>query len=176
MLRLSSESQTDNFNPHSREGSDSIAIKLIAFPSISIHTPAKGVTEHGCNGQLSEIYFNPHSREGSDFVKGASERQWSDISIHTPAKGVTHSLQVPAWTSLISIHTPAKGVTAITSTMVQKINISIHTPAKGVTFLKNFRRSLETNFNPHSREGSDPIFPVNPIPACVFQSTLPRRE
>ena len=33
-----------NFNPHSREGSDDKTNKFNAAEAISIHTPAKGVT------------------------------------------------------------------------------------------------------------------------------------
>ena len=58
--------------------------------SISIHTPAKGVTE-----------------SVEDF------RQAYDISIHTPAKGVTIWLLNVGFATEISIHTPAKGVTAL---------------------------------------------------------------
>ena len=55
-----------DFNPHSREGSDTGDWPDLQRWLISIHTPAKGVT---ANGQLllEMIYdFNPHSREGSD--------------------------------------------------------------------------------------------------------------
>ena len=59
----------DNFNPHSREGSDH-CIAYAAFDwEISIHTPAKGVTINAMQTKLLEL-----------------------ISIHTPAKGVTVSM------------------------------------------------------------------------------------
>ncbi len=64
-----------NFNPHSREGSDGITDDWAVFRSISIHTPAKGVT------QLLPILavvagdFNPHSREGSDGMTNAKNRE-----------------------------------------------------------------------------------------------------
>ena len=78
-----------NFNPHSREGSDIVKPSFVEREhSISIHTPAKGVTTIG------------------EFPNDDSE-----ISIHTPAKGVTiENLVTPLLTD-ISIHTPAKGVT-----------------------------------------------------------------
>ena len=60
------ENTTQDFNPHSREGSDGMEFKHIPKYYISIHTPAKGVT--GMKSMTSpEI----------------------QISIHTPAKGVT---------------------------------------------------------------------------------------
>ena len=77
---------------------------------------------------------------------------------------------------IISIHTPAKGVTWLDAYVRQVLYISIHTPAKGVTgYPLRIRRSAR-NFNPHSREGSDPDNNDGWIPVSEFQSTLPRRE
>ena len=99
--------------------------------SVSIHTPAKGVTRRVL---LIYLHFN--------------------VSIHTPAKGVTQYPEVLECQLSVSIHTPAKGVTAMVSTctLVARFNphtregcdwrfsedwlepyVSIHTPAKGVT-------------------------------------------
>ena len=58
---------------------------------ISIHTPAKGVT------QKAQYRVSPVNK----------------ISIHTPAKGVTGEEWIVVNDPTISIHTPAKGVTAI---------------------------------------------------------------
>ena len=99
---------------------------------ISIHTPAKGVTEAVFLGQRIFGNFNPHSREGSDF-ENPQTRKMAKISIHTPAKGVTDPEGYQIYGLGISIHTPAKGVTGRISTF----------------FPRN------TYFNPHSREGSD---------------------
>ncbi len=77
---------------------------------ISIHTPAKGVT---------------------DFRNVASVKDM--ISIHTPAKGVTFFRCAHHCTPPISIHTPAKGVTDGSPIGERLTRISIHTPAKGVT-------------------------------------------
>ena len=56
-----------DFNPHSREGSDTTNEWLDKTP----------------------INFNPHSREGSDGAAVTGGSQAQGISIHTPAKGVT---------------------------------------------------------------------------------------
>ena len=105
---------TTNFNPHSREGSDAAVGGMRNLRrKISIHTPAKGVTQF----------------PGEGFKMPA-------ISIHTPAKGVTGQLNGVTKYSDISIHTPAKGVTAGEQAGVLYIYISIHTPAKGVTETK----------------------------------------
>ena len=59
-------SRQKNFNPHSREGSDKYMAQGVGVGFISIHTPAKGVTQ-----------------------TALSDAVWDKISIHTPAKGVT---------------------------------------------------------------------------------------
>ena len=164
-----------NFNPHSREGSDNIPIFFYIIFSISIHTPAKGVTYDMFANILYHLHFNPHSREGSD--QRTSIRFFPDI---------------------ISIHTPAKGVTHINKIFPARFIISIHTPAKGVTSVCTHKCLMLYYFNPHSREGSDNDCPVfffsksisihTPAKGVTFQSfsncwrleqfqsTLPRRE
>ena len=65
-----------NFNPHSREGSDGKRNLCRPYDTISIHTPAKGVT-----GTLDKKRVNKEFEE--------ELRLLNIISIHTPAKGVT---------------------------------------------------------------------------------------
>ena len=55
------------FNPHSRKGSDGFGDKPIAVFIISIHTPARGVTQSNDCIHGHWRNFNPHSRKGSDF-------------------------------------------------------------------------------------------------------------
>ena len=99
---------------------------------ISIHTPAKGVTDAVPNKAAAYYDFNPHPREGGD---PNSEWETTDyqISIHTPAKGVTNEINTAfgAW------------------------DISIHTPAKGVTLRHQPQMAMLAHFNPHPREGGD---------------------
>ena len=79
------------------------------------------------------FYFNPHSRKGSDSDIDTMMENMA-ISIHTPARGVTHpGLAQISLAGQISIHTPARGVTNTVPLMAIK----------------------HTNFNPHSRKGSD---------------------
>ena len=78
-----------NFNPRSREGSDSFFPSVCACLTISIHAPAKGATLFN---RLIPIYCR--------------------ISIHAPAKGATFAYRpVPPRPAKISIHAPAKGAT-----------------------------------------------------------------
>ena len=47
-MRERKDAQLENFNPHSRKGSDSLMDEqLAAYAEISIHTPARGVTGIG---------------------------------------------------------------------------------------------------------------------------------
>ena len=57
--------------------------------TISIHTPAKGVTDSAQRVRAHREHFNPHSREGSDQDGHTYKAKSNVISIHTPAKGVT---------------------------------------------------------------------------------------
>ena len=62
-------SRADNFNPHSREGSDLTTTYMLSETQlISIHTPARGATLLLLALKLYCPYFNPHSREGSDYL------------------------------------------------------------------------------------------------------------
>ena len=55
-----------NFNPRSREGSDTDGCTAIVLATISIHAPAKGATQTTLTTSQMHTYFNPRSREGSD--------------------------------------------------------------------------------------------------------------
>ena len=142
-----------NFNPHSREGSDSTAYYMTKNLIISIHTPAKGVTTSAAPSfQIWKFQSTLPRREWQYIAKKSDQSQ--GISIHTPAKGVTTHFPLKLWIISISIHTPAKGVTVP---------------------VRNRGRSL-TDFNPHSREGSDIKKILLYDHKFLFQSTLPRRE
>ena len=101
-----------DFNPRSREGSDSMSTKQQRGYLISIHAPAKGATKknpprcnhHGFQSTLPRRerqncdsfwydagYFNPRSREGSDNILDYHRAGFS-ISIHAPAKGATANM------------------------------------------------------------------------------------
>ena len=57
---------SSDFNPRSREGSDSDRSRSIPHKYISIHAPAKGATFICIKNFLILYDFNPRSREGSD--------------------------------------------------------------------------------------------------------------
>ena len=84
-----------HFNPHTREGCDSISPVTNGIArSISIHTPVKGVTQKD-PWWIQDLWnFNPHTREGCDNDDGRKVEKLK-ISIHTPVKGVTQSSKSP---------------------------------------------------------------------------------
>ena len=57
--------------------------------SISILTPAKGVTPRCDRGGRRVIHFNSHPREGGDVEERLDKHDRLFISILTPVKGVT---------------------------------------------------------------------------------------
>ena len=144
-----------DFNPRSREGSDSYPSLTPTFAIISIHAPAKGATRMGRLLNQRAENFNPRSREGSDYCSGAYGK-YSGISIHAPAMGATRLQNKGFQFEDISIHAPAKGATRgrgadvdrrciFQSTLPRRErpghlkrarldrHISIHAPAKGAT-------------------------------------------
>ena len=167
------------FNPHSREGSDSAARSSSdKINLISIHTPAKGVTEVFSYAFFKAIYFNPHSREGSDASRikhinllehfNPHSREGSDAAFFLSPDNTTafqSTLPRREWRKVIT--SISSGSERFQSTLPRrewliweivisrKKLISIHTPAKGVTQCTPYFVNNTSNFNPHSREGSD---------------------
>ncbi len=77
-----------NFNPRSREGSDTSPIRANQNKKISIHAPARGATA-AYETTMQEISdFNPRSRGGSDDILAFFDVTLY-ISIHAPARGAT---------------------------------------------------------------------------------------
>ena len=51
--------------------------------AISIHTPARGVTDIRIDRKILSIYFNPHSRKGSDVWNRSDFQQLKDFNPHS---------------------------------------------------------------------------------------------
>ncbi len=141
---------------------------------ISIHTPARGVTWYSGKAYIYDNDFNPHSRTGSDFVLTQRPFIWPNFNPHSRTGS-----------------DPGRNACCLVC------RISIHTPARGVTVFGLTTITLDANFNPHSRTGSDLLpclflFLINisihtpargvtivtsPVFASMrFQSTLPHGE
>ena len=123
-----------NFNPRSREGSDVYRLSIVlGCRIISIHAPARGATKVNINRWL-----------------------YDKISIHAPARGATSFLPFANFCRMISIHAPARGATMHLNKTIPSQCISIHAPARGATLHGSKIDPRSGDFNPRSREGSDP--------------------
>ena len=187
-----------NFNPRSREGSDSLAVvQVIISALISIHAPARGATSFN-SSPTSSISISIHA-PARGATRACCRRCYvSIISIHAPARGATHGVPPDRAILRISIHAPARGATEGECYDDKRAKISIHAPARGATSLIRSRIMVYTyfnprsregsdifastalyfsyNFNPRSREGSDEIHKTYISSMAPFQSTLPRGE
>ena len=99
--------------------------------------------------------------------------QRSIISIHAPVKGATGAEGQGEGCPRISIHAPVKGATHSDPYDVDYSQISIHAPVKGATRRRSPGGSFAFDFNPRSREGSDPTTKSPLLKDWLFQSTLP---
>ena len=142
-----------NFNPRSREGSDTPESTGVLHVTISIHAPARGATKFAVTGRASEGFqstlprgerlcpmygclyiqhFNPRSREGSD-----------TLSLHV-IRHCTHfnprSREGSDYVELVDIDIKTdfnprsrEGSDDFVSQREQFTGISIHAPARGAT-------------------------------------------
>ena len=170
---------TVNFNPRSREGSDCavLAVQLYRY-TISIHAPARGATVYDTyvsdsakfqstlprgerlRGRIPNILFTDPFQStlprGERRSPREPDRGYSLISIHAPARGATDSAKNTSYDTSISIHAPARGATQGREDHMDRLTISIHAPARGATAAANTALGVSGDFNPRSREGSDP--------------------
>ena len=89
-IRKKGQPASADFNPRSREGSDSHSPIALSF----------------------RFHFNPRSREGSDLAALEEHMDALTISIHAPARGATNHNTEKVYLLDISIHAPARGATA----------------------------------------------------------------
>ena len=167
---LGSPSSHDiNFNPRSREGSDSVCT-LCCLRNILFQSTLPRGERH------SPILFDTDGLE---------------ISIHAPARGATILKRNNEKRKLISIHAPARGATSADNGEIRILSdfnprsregsddwiwyrsgivrsISIHAPARGATLDYHRLRSHNLHFNPRSREGSDSVKANIAIPTGDF--------
>ena len=142
-----------NFNPRSREGSDTVITWVTGRGYISIHAPAKGATF------ISSLPpFHPN------------------ISIHAPAKGAT----ISKFTRQV-IHIDfnprsregSDNLSLLTDLVQQYFNPRSR---EGSDLILWILLLFLWDFNPRSREGSDELSFIKSNIILPFQSTLPRRE
>ena len=151
---VSKSTANDDFNPRSREGSDSGSLHGKKVPEISIHAPARGATRLvlSCGGytefqstlprgerhtERKLAYrtddFNPRSREGSD-----------------------HGLQTCRRSPARFQSTLPRGERPLLRYATQIHPYFNPRSREGSDFIKVSDSAKFKNFNPRSREGSDP--------------------
>ena len=146
--------QDDDFNPHSRVGSD--LQYCIAEATVVDFNPHSRVGSDTCKGYASSSwkYFNPHSRVGSDQDARRKPLVWRDFNPHSrvgsdprwdfgDSSGIVFQSTLPRreW---LDYHTQSQMLVVFQSTLPRR-----EWPRRDDYF------AIMYNFNPHSRVGSD---------------------
>ena len=124
--------QYSSFNPHTHEGCDSRSLSHQVTPSVSIHTPTKGVTSAAAMMWAPTGFQSTHPRRVWRF--GISAEHLNPLFQSTHPRRVWRTDLAPS---------------------VRIITVSIHTPTKGVTGKRSMSEALSRCFNPHTHEGCD---------------------
>ncbi len=190
-----------DFNPRSREGSDSNRSMPYAYHVHFNPRSREGSDEVGGSAIVCAVtYFNPRSREGSDGYLFPLLLCMTDISIHAPAKGATvivagllifkrFQSTLPRRERLIKAFNSALDKRDFNprsregsdpgqvDSNVRYIGISIHAPAKGATGLSFYStksaKEFQSTLPRRERRSTWQAIKKGNTP---FQSTLPRRE
>ena len=122
-----------DFNPRSREGSD------------SYWRPARRIRD----------YFNPRSREGSDGYLRRFSVCALDFNPRSREGSDDDGCEILSFVATISIHAPAKGATYRQCAQNYKPLFQSTLPRRERPSLRSFLYLIQSYFNPRSREGSD---------------------
>ena len=113
----------NDFNPRSREGSDTGTRRRLPRPWHFNPRSREGSDLFCAQARATPSNFNPRSREGSDLPVQRDGRHYF-ISIHAPVKGATGPDVAYQSGRRISIHAPVKGATARSCTVLGKNYVS----------------------------------------------------
>ena len=121
-----------NFNPRSREGSDSDGELVDLLKEISIHAPARGATHVATNlTNGAKISIHAPARGATIYTGGLAK---VTLFQSTLPRGERPKVAYNPWLCFgISIHAPARGATGLATFIAAKKLISIHAPARGAT-------------------------------------------
>ncbi len=144
---------SSNFNPRSREGSDTTHPAGLLREKISIHAPARGATRDAKNFFLISLYFNPRSREGSDRFFTVFSHIWSVFQSTLPRGERPTALFEPVSHFEFQSTLP-RGERRIPAHWIKRDDFNPRSregsDGCSVVFLRH-----PSYFNPRSREGSD---------------------
>ncbi len=143
-----------NFNPHTREGCDSISRSFSMYPWISIHTPAKGATFFCFNFRVVILFQSTHPRRvrpparvirsSSKLFQSTHPRRVRRLRAcvhvlsafyfnpHTREGCDVKNTNLYTSQKDFNPHT-REGCDTCMESKPTRISISIHTPAKGAT-------------------------------------------
>ena len=186
-----------NFNPRSREGSDSINFANCFCDTISIRAPARGAT---FNSPVNDpvLQFQSALPRGERRSGAIRLNNFFIISIRAPARGATqYQGGANAWIEfqsalprgerpdisseihkafLISIRAPARGATESANTIAAYNYISIRAPARGATLPHLMGLTGCRGFQSALPRGERRFYTQAQLINGVFQSALPRGE
>ncbi|EET62049.1 hypothetical protein BRYFOR_05712 [Marvinbryantia formatexigens DSM 14469] len=122
-----------DFNPRSREGSDRLATLANATADISIHAPARGATGQSPEHVVVFIFQStlPRGERRKCLLLMGSVGNFNPRS----REGSDLSAPYKYQRLVISIHAPARGATTNSSKSIHVASISIHAPARGATLI-----------------------------------------
>ena len=147
--------QVHDFNPRSREGSDTIWSDIVSRTGISIRAPARGATLHFLRHFRCHVNFSPRSREGSDSINFAN-CFCDTISIRAPARGATFNSPVndPVLQFQSALPRGERPRFLLDRCSTKQFQSAL---PRGERHLRRKVPGHVTDFNPRSREGSDRI-------------------
>ena len=177
-----------NFNPRSREGSDSTLHISRYRHTISIHAPARGATLQSWHSYRSLRNFNPRSREGSDELNAYERIRYLRFQSTLP-RGERRTVTIADRDgNKISIHAPARGATRCSPFRLADHNtfqstlprgerrsialividgpeyISIHAPARGATLtVHSFCRLRIISIHAPARGATSILSKIHPM-------------
>ena len=179
-----------NFNPRSREGSDSPRWKSwILLWEFQSTLPRRERLNHS---EFQSTLPRRERRSALDQLRESGlfqstlprrERldpmEWCTAMRHFNPRSREGSDRIRTRTvhdHLISIHAPAKGATEIASLSTSISSRFQSTLPRRERLLDILKLYFSSYFNPRSREGSDALQSASLLRCSEFQSTLPRRE
>ena len=165
-----------NFNPRSREGSDSrvhsYAVANVAFQS----TLPRGERRYTVSTTVWVLIpFQSTLPRGERLGGVGRNTAQKPISIHAPARGATYFAFMLSKYHIISIHAPARGATKLDIEAYERKAFQSTLP-RGERLTGIYSQPDGRYFNPRSREGSDQRGHARYRGDGRFQSTLPRGE
>ena len=164
------------FNPRSREGSDVCRFSSLSRQNDFNPRSREGSDRARTNETRTSGHFNPRSREGSDRLIFRLKEIIQEFQSTLPRRERRVLVLAGGLLVYISIHAPAKGATTYRC-CVRIASFDFNPRSReGSDPSVHLRPCRRIHFNPRSREGSDTAAPVLTGMKKIFQSTLPRRE